>query len=129
MIWVELMARAPVRHLLVQHHFVINLNFLSVRSGFNNVLDGKSDPIHDSSLKFCDTICFAEPTVYVSAISEEDGGEIGSLVATPPLASENGTVVVDQSLSASQVQDVKELLLEFQDILTSVPGCTNTICH
>ncbi|GFO50087.1 retrovirus-related pol polyprotein from transposon opus [Plakobranchus ocellatus] len=74
----------------------------------------------------CDS---AEPTAYVSAISEEDGGEIGSLVTTPPLASENGAVVIDQSLSASQVQDVKELLLEFQDILTSVPGCTNTICH
>ncbi|GFO13362.1 gypsy retrotransposon integrase-like protein 1 [Plakobranchus ocellatus] len=95
----------------------------------NNVLDGKLNPIHDSSLKFCDTICFAEPTAYVSAISEEDGGEIGSLVATPPLASENGTVVIDPSLSASQVQDVKELLLEFQDILTSAPGCTNTLCH
>ncbi|GFN98844.1 reverse transcriptase [Plakobranchus ocellatus] len=74
----------------------------------------------------CDS---AEPTAYVSAISEEDGGEIGSLVATPPLASENVAVVIDQSLSASQVQDVKELLLAFQYILTSVPGCTNTICH
>ncbi|GFO34988.1 reverse transcriptase [Plakobranchus ocellatus] len=71
----------------------------------------------------------SEPTAYVSAISEEDGGEIGSLVATPPLASENGSVVIDPSLSASQVQDVKELLLEFQDILTSAPGCTNTLCH
>ncbi|GFO27302.1 Pol polyprotein [Plakobranchus ocellatus] len=74
----------------------------------------------------CDS---AEPTAYLSAISEEDGGEIGSLVATPPLASEDGTVIIDQSLSASQVQDVKELLLEFQDILTSAPGCTNTLCH
>ncbi|GFN83877.1 polyprotein [Plakobranchus ocellatus] len=73
--------------------------------------------------------CFAEPTAYVSAISEEDGGEIGSLVTTPPLALESGTVVIDPSLSASQVQDVKELLIEFQDILTSVPGCTNTFCH
>ncbi|GFO16127.1 retrovirus-related pol polyprotein from transposon opus [Plakobranchus ocellatus] len=71
----------------------------------------------------------AEPTTYVSAISEEDGGEIGSLVATPPLASESGSVVIDPSLSASQVQDVKELLLEFQDILTSAPGCTDTLCH
>ncbi|GFN91633.1 reverse transcriptase [Plakobranchus ocellatus] len=71
----------------------------------------------------------AETTAYVSAISEEDGGEIGSLVATPPLASESGTVVIDPSLSNSQVQDVKELLLEFQDILTSAPGCTNTLCH
>ncbi|GFO04930.1 reverse transcriptase [Plakobranchus ocellatus] len=74
----------------------------------------------------CDS---AEPTAYVSAISEEDGGEIGSLVATPPLASENGAVIIDQSLSASQVQDVKEFLLEFQDILTSASGCTNTLCH
>ncbi|GFO20372.1 hypothetical protein k02a2.6-like [Plakobranchus ocellatus] len=69
-----------------------------------------------------------QPTAYVSAVSEEDGGGIGSLVATPPLASENG-IVIDQSLSATQVQDVKELLLEFQDILTSTPGCTNTLCH
>ncbi|GFO06803.1 hypothetical protein PoB_003330800 [Plakobranchus ocellatus] len=76
-----------------------------------------------------DRRCTFHPTAYVSAISEEDGGEIGSLVATPPLASENGTVVIDHSLSASQVQDVKELLLEFQDILTSAPGCTNTLCH
>ncbi|GFO06276.1 Ty3/gypsy family of RNAse hi in long-term repeat domain-containing protein [Plakobranchus ocellatus] len=35
-----------------------------------------------------------EPTACVSAISEEDGGEIGSLVATPPLASENGAVLL-----------------------------------
>ncbi|GFN92692.1 retrovirus-related pol polyprotein from transposon opus [Plakobranchus ocellatus] len=69
-----------------------------------------------------------EPTAYVSAISEEDGGEIGSLVTTPPLASESGTVVIDPSLSSSQVQNVKELLIEFQDILTSVPGCTSTLC-
>ncbi|GFN78674.1 reverse transcriptase [Plakobranchus ocellatus] len=27
------------------------------------------------------------------------------------------------------VQDVKELLIEFQDILTSVPGCTSTLSH
>ncbi|GFN97018.1 gypsy retrotransposon integrase 1 [Plakobranchus ocellatus] len=67
----------------------------------------------------------AEPTAYVSAISEEDGGEIGLLVATPPLASESGTVIIDLSLSASQVQYVKELLLEFPDILTSAPGSEN----
>ncbi|GFN75503.1 Pol polyprotein [Plakobranchus ocellatus] len=95
----------------------------------DNVIDEKLNPNHDSNLKFCDTICFAEPTAYVSAISDEDGGEIGSVVTTPPLASESGTVVIDPSLSASQVQDVKELLIEFQDILTSVPGCTNTFCH
>ncbi|GFO36018.1 gypsy retrotransposon integrase-like protein 1 [Plakobranchus ocellatus] len=90
----------------------------------NTVIDENLDPNHDSNLKFCETICFAEPTAY-----EEDGDEIGSLVTTPPLASESGTVVIDPSLSASQVQDVKELLIEFQDILTSVPGCTNTLCH
>ncbi|GFO40671.1 reverse transcriptase [Plakobranchus ocellatus] len=95
----------------------------------DNVIDEKLNLNHDSNLKFCDTICFAEPTAYVSAILEEDGGEIGSLVTTPPLASESGTVVIDPSLSASQVQDVKELLTEFQDILTSVPGCSNTLCH
>ncbi|GFO36289.1 gypsy retrotransposon integrase 1 [Plakobranchus ocellatus] len=70
-----------------------------------------------------------EPSAYVSAISEEDGGEIASLVTIPPLASESGTVVIDPSLSSSQVQDVKELLIEFQDILTPIPGCTNTLCH
>ncbi|GFN84706.1 reverse transcriptase [Plakobranchus ocellatus] len=98
----------------------------------NTVIDENLDPNHDSNLRFCETICFAEPTAYVSAISEEeeeDGGEIGSLLTTPPLASESGTVVIDPSLSASQVQDVKELMIEFQDILTSVPGCTNTPCH
>ncbi|GFN93920.1 protein saal1-like [Plakobranchus ocellatus] len=114
---------------VVLSHSHDTLSTIEPSLGFNNVLDEKSDPIHDSSLKFCDTICFAEPTAYVSAISEEDGGEIGSMVAAPPLASENGAVVIDQSLSASQVQDVKELLLEFQDILTSAPGCTNTLCH
>ncbi|GFO03057.1 reverse transcriptase [Plakobranchus ocellatus] len=91
---------------------------LSGHSGFRKTLSAVRD-----------YFSWPEPTAYVSAISEEDGGEIGSLVATPPLASENGAVVIDQSLSASQVQDVKELLLEFRDILTSVPGCTNTICH
>ncbi|GFO32953.1 gypsy retrotransposon integrase-like protein 1 [Plakobranchus ocellatus] len=106
-----------------------SLSTIEPTLSINNDLDEKLNPIHDSSLKFCDRICFAEPTAYVSAISEEDGGEIGSLVATPPLASESGTVVIDPSLSASQVQDVKELLLEFQDILTSVPGCTNTLYH
>ncbi|GFO28894.1 reverse transcriptase [Plakobranchus ocellatus] len=65
----------------------------------------------------------------VAAISEEDGGEIGSLITTPPLASESGTVVIDPSLSFSQVQDVKELFIEFQDILISVPGCAITLCH
>ncbi|GFO06267.1 hypothetical protein PoB_003277200 [Plakobranchus ocellatus] len=34
-----------------------------------------------------------------------------------------------RGLSSSQVQDVKDLLIEFQDILTSVPGYTSTICH
>ncbi|GFO00769.1 Pol polyprotein [Plakobranchus ocellatus] len=80
-----------------------------------------------------DNACFnqavAEPTAYMSAISEEDGGEIGSLVTTPPLASESDTFVIDPSLSSSHVQDVKELLIEFQVILTSVPGCIRTLCH
>ncbi|GFN82062.1 Pol polyprotein [Plakobranchus ocellatus] len=67
----------------------------------NSVIDENLDSNHDSNLKFCETICFAEPTAYVSAISEEDDGEIGSLVTTPPLASESDTV--DPSLSASQV--------------------------
>ncbi|GFO04946.1 Zinc finger protein [Plakobranchus ocellatus] len=95
----------------------------------NSVIDENLDSNHDSNLKFCETICFAEPTAYVSDISEEDDGEIDSLVTIPPLASESGTVVIDPSLSASQVQDVKDLLIEFQDILPSVPGCTNTLCH
>ncbi|GFO07950.1 reverse transcriptase [Plakobranchus ocellatus] len=106
-----------------------SLSTIEPSLSINNVLDEELNPIHDSNLKFCHTICFAEPTAYVSAISEEDGGEIGSLVTTPPLASESGTVVIDPSLSASQIQDVKELLLEFQDILTSAPGCTDTLCH
>ncbi|GFO03184.1 hypothetical protein PoB_002968900 [Plakobranchus ocellatus] len=95
----------------------------------DTVVDKELDPNRDSDLRFCEAICFAEPSAYVSAISEEDGGEIDSLVTTPPLASESGAVVIDPSLSSSQVQDVKELLIEFQDILTSVPGCTSTLYH
>ncbi|GFO13476.1 reverse transcriptase [Plakobranchus ocellatus] len=74
----------------------------------------------------CSNQAFAEPSAYVSAISEEDGGEIVSLLT---LASESGTVVIDPSLSSSQFQAVKQLLIEFQDILASVPGCTSTLCH
>ncbi|GFN80919.1 uncharacterized protein PoB_000742500 [Plakobranchus ocellatus] len=118
----------------MRHHFVIRLYFLSVRLvqlslSFNTVIDEELDFNHVLDLPFCETACFAGPTAYVSAISEEDDIEIGSLVTTPPLASESGTVVIDPSLSFSQVQDVKELLIEFQDILTSVPGCTSTLCH
>ncbi|GFO24773.1 Pol polyprotein [Plakobranchus ocellatus] len=43
---------------------------------------------------------------------QEDGGEIGSLVTTPPLVSESGTVAIDLSLTSSQVQPLKELLIE-----------------
>ncbi|GFN74707.1 scan domain-containing protein 3 [Plakobranchus ocellatus] len=95
----------------------------------NTIIGEELDPNHVSDLPFCETICFAGPTAYVSAISEENDVEIGSLVTTPPLASESGTVVIDPRLSSSQVQGVKELLIEFQDILTSVPGCANTLCH
>ncbi|GFN84508.1 hypothetical protein PoB_001101400 [Plakobranchus ocellatus] len=95
----------------------------------DTVVDKELHPHRHSDFPVCETICFAEPTAYVSAISEEDGGEIGSLVTTPPLASESGTVVIDPSLRSSQVQDVKELLIEFRDVLTSVPGCTSTLCH
>ncbi|GFN99243.1 transposon ty3-i Gag-Pol polyprotein [Plakobranchus ocellatus] len=95
----------------------------------NTVIGEELDPNHVSDLPFCETICFAGPTAYVSAISEESDVDIGSLVTTLPLASESGTVVIDPRLSSSQVQGVKELLTEFQDILTSVPGCTNTLCH
>ncbi|GFO03172.1 Pol polyprotein [Plakobranchus ocellatus] len=95
----------------------------------DTVVDKELDHNRDSDLRICETVCFAEPTAYVSAISEEDGGEIGSLVTTPPLASESGTIAVDPRLTSSQVQDVKEFLIEFQDILTSVPGCTSTLCH
>ncbi|GFO31661.1 gypsy retrotransposon integrase-like protein 1 [Plakobranchus ocellatus] len=42
-----------------------SLSTIEPSLSINNVLDGKLDPIHDSSLKFCDTICFAEPTAYV----------------------------------------------------------------
>ncbi|GFO26960.1 Pol polyprotein [Plakobranchus ocellatus] len=92
----------------------------------DTVVDKELHPHRDSDFSFCENICFAEPTTYVPAILEEDGSEIGSLVTTPPLASES---VIDPSLSSSQVQDVKELLIEFQDVLTSVPGCNSTVCH
>ncbi|GFO45957.1 reverse transcriptase [Plakobranchus ocellatus] len=90
-----------------------------IRQGWRIALESVRDSAAESRLRHEPKIkhFVPEPTAYV-----EDGGEIGSLVATPPLASESGTVVIDPSLSASQVQDVKELLLEFQDILTSAPG-------
>ncbi|GFO28337.1 Pol polyprotein [Plakobranchus ocellatus] len=37
------------------------------------VVDKELHPHRDSDLPFCETICFAKPTAYVSAISEEDG--------------------------------------------------------
>ncbi|GFO16616.1 retrovirus-related pol polyprotein from transposon 17.6 [Plakobranchus ocellatus] len=102
-----------------------------IRQGWRTAQGSVCDSASQSRLRHEPNIkhFVPEPTAYVSAISEEVGGEIGWLVATSPLASENGAVVIDPSLSASQVQDVKELLLEFQDILTSAPGCTNTLCH
>ncbi|GFO26334.1 Pol polyprotein [Plakobranchus ocellatus] len=56
----------------------------------DTIVDKELHPHRDSDLPFCETICFAEATAYVSAISKEDGSEIGSLVTTPPLASESG---------------------------------------
>ncbi|GFN82664.1 polyprotein [Plakobranchus ocellatus] len=106
-----------------------SVNSVEASLSVDTVVDKELHPNRDSDLRFCETICFAEPSAYVSAISEENGSEIGSLVRTQPLASESGAVVIDLSMSSSQVQDVKELLIEFQDILTSVPGCTNTLCH
>ncbi|GFO31437.1 reverse transcriptase [Plakobranchus ocellatus] len=85
-----------------------------------------ASPSPSGNLDNADNACSNQA---VAAISEEDGGEIGSLVTTLSLASESGTVVIDPSLSSSQIQDVKELLIEFQDVLTSVPGCTSTLCH
>ncbi|GFO41762.1 hypothetical protein PoB_006826700 [Plakobranchus ocellatus] len=128
--WLEFTTHDLAGHFEFPFEFPYSsLSTIEPSLSIDNVLDEKLNPIHDSGLKFYDTICFAEPTAYVSAISEEDDGEICSLVATPPLASESGTVVIDPSLSASQVQDIKALLLEFQDILTSAPRCTNTLCH
>ncbi|GFO09664.1 reverse transcriptase [Plakobranchus ocellatus] len=121
-----------VKRVLLQRNYITSCHLCKSRprAGRDRPAPFQHNQIRQSWRTARRSVCdSAEPTAYVSAISEEDGGEIGSLVTTPPLASENGTVVIDQSLSASQVQDVKELLLEFQDILTSVPGCTNTICH
>ncbi|GFN79145.1 gypsy retrotransposon integrase 1 [Plakobranchus ocellatus] len=108
-----------------QYHYVIDLHN-RIRKGWRIAQESVRHSASESRLRhepksraYC--VCIS--------ISEEDGGEIGSLVATPPLASESSSVVIDPSLSASQVQDVKELLLEFQDILTSAPGCTDTLCH
>ncbi|GFN77394.1 hypothetical protein PoB_000390000 [Plakobranchus ocellatus] len=113
-----------------QYHYVIDLHN-RIRKDWRFVQDSVRDSVDESrlrhELKSKLKHFVPEPTVYVSAISEEDGGEIGSLVTTPPLASESGTVVIDPSLSSSQFQDVKELLMEFQDILTFVPGCTSTL--
>ncbi|GFO30155.1 retrovirus-related pol polyprotein from transposon 17.6 [Plakobranchus ocellatus] len=95
--------------ILVRYHYVVRPYFLSISVSsveislsVDTVVDKELHPHRDSDFPFCETICFAKPTAYVSTISEEDGGEIGLLVTTPPLASESGTVVIDPSLSSSQ---------------------------
>ncbi|GFR81299.1 Gypsy retrotransposon integrase-like protein 1 [Elysia marginata] len=87
-------------------------------------LTDNENPIH-----FPQTIDFASPVAYLSAVSEEDGTEIGSSLPTPSYQAEVSDVKIDPNLKPSQVQEVKGLLYEFRDIITTVPGCTNSLCH
>ncbi|GFO29311.1 Pol polyprotein [Plakobranchus ocellatus] len=72
------------------------------------------------TLRFLATGNSFEDLKFISAISPQ---AIGSIVM------ETCNALIKCLQSDIKVQDVKELLLEFQDILTSAPGCTNTLCH
>ncbi|GFN94672.1 gypsy retrotransposon integrase-like protein 1 [Plakobranchus ocellatus] len=67
---------------------------------------------------------------YVSTVTEDSGTEFGSSIPTPSLShDETLKVNINPCLDSTNVQQVQELLTEFQDILTSLPGLTTTIHH
>ncbi|GFO11595.1 hypothetical protein PoB_003810000 [Plakobranchus ocellatus] len=69
-------------------------------------------------------------TACVSAVTEESVTEFGSSIPTPSLShDETFRVNINPYLDSAKVQQVQELLSEFQDILTSLPGLTTTIQH
>ncbi|GFO00718.1 hypothetical protein PoB_002722300 [Plakobranchus ocellatus] len=69
-------------------------------------------------------------TAYVSTVTEDSITEFGSSIPTPSLShDETLRVNINPCLDSTKVQQVQELLTEFQDILTSLPGLTTTIRH
>ncbi|GFO16626.1 reverse transcriptase [Plakobranchus ocellatus] len=69
-------------------------------------------------------------TAYVSTVTEDSITELGSSIPTPSLSHEETLRVnINPCLDSAKVQQVQELLTEFQDILTSLPGLTTTIHH
>ncbi|GFN96612.1 gypsy retrotransposon integrase-like protein 1 [Plakobranchus ocellatus] len=69
-------------------------------------------------------------TAYVSTVTEDSITEFGSSTPTPSLShDEMLRVNINPCLDSAKVQQVQELLTEFQDILTSLPGLTTTIHH
>ncbi|GFN80209.1 transposon tf2-6 polyprotein [Plakobranchus ocellatus] len=69
-------------------------------------------------------------TAYVSTVTEDSIAEFGSSIPTPSSShDETLRVNINPCLDSAKVQQVQELLTEFQDILTSPPGLTTTIHH
>ncbi|GFS00790.1 transposon Tf2-12 polyprotein [Elysia marginata] len=69
-------------------------------------------------------------TAYVAAITEDSATEFGSAIPTSSL-SDDGKIKlnINPCLDSVEVQQVQDLLSDFQDILTSLPGLTTTIQH
>ncbi|GFN92304.1 hypothetical protein PoB_001881000 [Plakobranchus ocellatus] len=69
-------------------------------------------------------------TAYASAVTEESVTEFSSSTPTPSLSyDETLRVNINPCLDFAKVRQVQELLTQFQDILTSLPGLTTTIQH
>ncbi|RUS83876.1 hypothetical protein EGW08_008357 [Elysia chlorotica] len=62
-------------------------------------------------------------------ISEEEGLEIGCEIETCSHSCSSSEVTINTELSDDQHRDIKQILDEFADILTSVPGHTKTVEH
>ncbi|GFO23380.1 WD repeat-containing protein 90 [Plakobranchus ocellatus] len=84
----------------------------------------------DLALKFSKGIIFAPPegVAYVSAVTEDPSSEGGAL-PSPSTLDIKSKVRINPMLDSCKLSEVNDILDEFSDVLTTLPGHTPSIMH
>ncbi|GFS18652.1 reverse transcriptase [Elysia marginata] len=92
--------------------------------------DEKLDSVSHTALEFSRVVDFDDSAkCYAATVAGESSGALGECIPTPCTNQEKNEVQINSMLDWNKVNDIKQLLDEFSDVLSAVPGQTTTIEH
>ena len=88
----------------------------------------KEFPVHSKAEPY--ELVFTDDAIACAAgVVEDSGFEAECELKTPPTVDERSKVTINPMLDDKKIEQVNQILNEFSDVLTSLPGHTSTIQH